>query len=268
MLLQTLAWRAGTGWSAPWPEGMDSPQTLAVMFGGKGSSECQSAIAEVAARLPRSVLAGCSTAGEIFDAQVQDASLSVAIAHFAGVALRKVVMRIDAGRRCACPRTRARRGPGRAGPASRLRAERRTQRERQPADCRAERSAARGCGRDRRARRRRRAIRRNLGTRRERARRSLRYRSRLLRRATARGPRLPRRLVELRTRAHGHAIGRQRSLRARRQARARALQELPRRARDRAPRHRAAVPARDPPRTTTTRRSSARFSASTRRRSR
>ena len=55
------------------------------MFGGDPSRRAAAAIAEVAARLPESVLLGCSTAGEIHDAQVQDASLSLAIAHFAGV---------------------------------------------------------------------------------------------------------------------------------------------------------------------------------------
>ena len=34
MLLQMLAWHNDAGWSAPWPGGMDSPTTLAVMFGG------------------------------------------------------------------------------------------------------------------------------------------------------------------------------------------------------------------------------------------
>lgn len=46
--------------------------------------------------MPNSVLVGCSTAGEIFDGRVQDASLSIAIAHFTRVRLRKAVLRIDA----------------------------------------------------------------------------------------------------------------------------------------------------------------------------
>ena len=94
MLLQTIAWQEGSGWSAPWPAGMDSPTTLAVMFGGRASPACRAAIDEVSARLPKSVLMGCSTAGEIHDAQVQDASLTVAIAHFAGVGVRKVSLPI------------------------------------------------------------------------------------------------------------------------------------------------------------------------------
>ena len=95
MLLQTLAWRPESGWSAPWPAGMDSPSTLAVIFGGRASRETDAAVGEVAARLPNSILAGCSTAGEIHGEQVGDASLSVAIASFAHVTMRKVVSPID-----------------------------------------------------------------------------------------------------------------------------------------------------------------------------
>ncbi len=95
MLLQTLEWQPGPGWSAPWPAGMDSPTTLAVIFGGPSSPLCKAAIAEVAVRLPSSVLMGCSTAGEIHGERVQDASLAVAIASFAGATLRKVTSPID-----------------------------------------------------------------------------------------------------------------------------------------------------------------------------
>ena len=89
MLLKRLTWQKGSGWSAPWPVGIDSPTTPAVMFGGNPAEDCRDAIAEVAGRLPQSVLLGCSTAGEIFDAHVQDVSLSVAIARFDEVTLRK-----------------------------------------------------------------------------------------------------------------------------------------------------------------------------------
>jgi hypothetical protein len=67
---------------------------------------------------PNSVLAGCSTAGEIHGDQVADASLSVAIASFAHVTLRKVLLPIrdpveafavgrDLGRALAAPDLRA-----------------------------------------------------------------------------------------------------------------------------------------------------------------
>jgi hypothetical protein len=40
MLLQTFAWHEESGWSAPLPAGMDSQETLAVMFGGNPVDDC------------------------------------------------------------------------------------------------------------------------------------------------------------------------------------------------------------------------------------
>jgi hypothetical protein len=94
MLLQRFTWEKDSGWSAPLLTGMDSPTTLVVIFGGNPFDGCQAAIAEIAAQLPNSVLIGCSTAGEIFDAHVHDVTLSVAVARFAGVTLRKTALPI------------------------------------------------------------------------------------------------------------------------------------------------------------------------------
>jgi hypothetical protein len=102
MLLQTLTWQQEAGWSACWPAGMDSPATLAVAFGSTRTAASRAAVDDVRAQLPNSIVVGCSTAGEIFDARVQDASLSVAIAQFASARLRKLVLPIDAGTDSAC----------------------------------------------------------------------------------------------------------------------------------------------------------------------
>ncbi len=90
MLLETLTWRDGAGWSAAWPADMDSPGTLAVIFGGTASAAMRAALADVSARLPRSVTIGCSSAGEIAGGHVHDNTLSLALARFDSVALRKV----------------------------------------------------------------------------------------------------------------------------------------------------------------------------------
>jgi hypothetical protein len=97
---------------------MDSPSTLAVVFGGRASRDAEAAVAEIAARLPHAVIAGCSTAGEIHGDHVADASLSVALACFEHVTLRKVMLPIrdpveafavgrDLGRALAGPGLRA-----------------------------------------------------------------------------------------------------------------------------------------------------------------
>lgn len=46
MLLQKLAWQNDAGWSASLPAGMDSPTTLAVMFGGNPFDGFRDAIDE------------------------------------------------------------------------------------------------------------------------------------------------------------------------------------------------------------------------------
>ncbi len=84
----------GAGWSGPWPAGLDSDRTLAVMFGGGTTAAARSAVADVAACLPRAVLMGCSSAGEICADRVQDGGLTVAIARFDGVTLRKAALPI------------------------------------------------------------------------------------------------------------------------------------------------------------------------------
>ncbi len=94
MLLHTIRYQDGVGWSGPWPGGLDSERTLAVMFGGGTTVAARKAVAEVAAHLPRAVLMGCSSAGEICADRVQDGGLSVAIARFDDVALRKAALPI------------------------------------------------------------------------------------------------------------------------------------------------------------------------------
>jgi hypothetical protein len=96
MLVHTTAWRSDGGWDGPWPAGLDSPATLAVLFGGGTAAESRAVIAEVGARLPHATLVGCSTAGEIHGARVHDTSLSVGIARFASTRLRKVELPIAA----------------------------------------------------------------------------------------------------------------------------------------------------------------------------
>ena len=82
MQLKTLIHTRDQGWLAPLPAELDGPQTLVLAFGAAEYAEQPQAFAELAAALPRSVLIGCSTSGEIAGAQVSDASISVAVARF------------------------------------------------------------------------------------------------------------------------------------------------------------------------------------------
>lgn len=65
MLLHKLRYQAQPGWSLPWRDDLDSPRTLAVMFGSGTAEQMRAVAAEVRARLPNAVLTGCASAGEI-----------------------------------------------------------------------------------------------------------------------------------------------------------------------------------------------------------
>ena len=88
MKVDTLTHAAGTGWSHPLPRSLDGPHTLVVVFGAAEHAAHDAALAELRAALPASVIAGCSTAGEIFGGAVRDDSLSVAIVRFERTGLR------------------------------------------------------------------------------------------------------------------------------------------------------------------------------------
>ncbi len=83
MQTTTTTHRAGTGWSVPLPAALDGPQTLVLAFGASDLAADAAVFQDLAAAFPQAVVLGCSTAGEIAGAEVNDASLSVAVARFA-----------------------------------------------------------------------------------------------------------------------------------------------------------------------------------------
>jgi hypothetical protein len=70
------------GWSEPLPTSLDSATTLVLAFGPSDQTEIATALKELNAAFPNSVLMGCSSAGEISGVSVQDNTLSVSIARF------------------------------------------------------------------------------------------------------------------------------------------------------------------------------------------
>lgn len=80
-------YRRGRGWSEPFPA-LDSPQTLVVVFGASSYiDDPESGPADIVAAFPRSVVVGCSSAGEVFGTEVSDETLSVAVLQFDDTAL-------------------------------------------------------------------------------------------------------------------------------------------------------------------------------------
>lgn len=82
MELETFSYQRDTGWSADPLPGTDSESTLVLVFGAPEFGEAVQPLSQLAERYPTSHIIGCSTAGEIFDATLNDHSLSVAVAHF------------------------------------------------------------------------------------------------------------------------------------------------------------------------------------------
>jgi hypothetical protein len=81
MRLQTFSFCAGGGWSPALDASLDSERTLVMVYGARELGAHQ-ALPQLRAGFARSRLIGCSTAGEIAGALVNDASLSVAVMQF------------------------------------------------------------------------------------------------------------------------------------------------------------------------------------------
>ena len=82
MDVKTFQYINGEGWSIPAFPKMDSSQTLIFVFAGPEFKDHGLPLKQLAEHYPCSQMIGCSTAGEIFGAQVLDHSLSVAVIKF------------------------------------------------------------------------------------------------------------------------------------------------------------------------------------------
>jgi hypothetical protein len=82
MKLSTFSFEPVDGWSVSAFPAMDSEQTLVMVFASPEYLEQPSALEELADAYPTSQIIGCSTAGEIAGALVNDTSLSVAVMQF------------------------------------------------------------------------------------------------------------------------------------------------------------------------------------------
>jgi hypothetical protein len=81
MELFSAHWSTPSGWSSALP-GVDGPRTLVLVF-GTVAAIAATAVDDVVAAFPTSVVVGCSTAGEIRGEEIHDGSVTVSIARFA-----------------------------------------------------------------------------------------------------------------------------------------------------------------------------------------
>jgi hypothetical protein len=115
--VSTVAFRVASGWSAELPP-WNSSSTLVLAFGAPAFVDEPAVWKELVDMYPDSVIAGCSTAGEIEGATVSDDSVAVAVALFEQTAVRSAHVEIES----AAESMQAGRQLGRALLASDLRA--------------------------------------------------------------------------------------------------------------------------------------------------
>ena len=84
-------YRFTDGWNEPFDTSLDSDSTLLLMFGEMGrNGEVNRAIDEICRAYPKSLKAGCSSAGEIFDDELFEHSLVVAVVRLEKSRVKKV----------------------------------------------------------------------------------------------------------------------------------------------------------------------------------
>ncbi|HIO92992.1 MAG TPA: hypothetical protein EYG68_09160 [Leucothrix mucor] len=77
----STSYHKATAWDKPLPN-MDSPQTLILVFGSSSYLNLLSPFEDLKQKYPQSIIAGCSTAGEILGDEILDDSLVVSISCF------------------------------------------------------------------------------------------------------------------------------------------------------------------------------------------
>jgi hypothetical protein len=86
MLHQAIAFHPRTGWNCALPTELNGPQTLVLVFAGAAAAQaghpCSAALRELTQAFSGSVLAGCSSAGEIQTDRVHDEGLTAVVAQF------------------------------------------------------------------------------------------------------------------------------------------------------------------------------------------
>lgn len=83
------------GWSPPLRGDADSDTTLVLAFCASTFAEHDAALLDLRTRFPRSIVLGCSTAGEIHGARVVDGSISMAVVRFEHTRLAYAEARVD-----------------------------------------------------------------------------------------------------------------------------------------------------------------------------
>ena len=95
MKLQTYQYSADYGWNSEPDTTLDSTQTLLLFFASPDQSIVSDQLASLHQAFPQSVMLGCSSAGEIFDDDVYDNSISLSIVQFESAQLKLTTEQIS-----------------------------------------------------------------------------------------------------------------------------------------------------------------------------
>ncbi|TFH33902.1 MAG: hypothetical protein E4G99_10590 [Anaerolineales bacterium] len=90
MKLETLTYKASKGWSKELPSDLDSDQTLILVFAAPEIMANPKPLLAFGKAFPHAHIIGCSTAGEIHNASVDDESIATAIVQFERTRLQSV----------------------------------------------------------------------------------------------------------------------------------------------------------------------------------
>lgn len=95
MRLFTARYSPKTGWDNALDTSLDSDKTVLMVFGGADSAELATGLADLRSVFPSAHWIGCSTAGEIYGATLEDHSLSVAVVAFTHTPIRSAQFRLE-----------------------------------------------------------------------------------------------------------------------------------------------------------------------------
>jgi hypothetical protein len=91
MKLSLHQYKAGGGWDSEPERSLDSPQTLLLFFASPDGSEVADALQTLHSDFARSLMLGCSSSGEIYNHEINDHSISLAIMRFEYTRIRLAV---------------------------------------------------------------------------------------------------------------------------------------------------------------------------------
>ncbi len=94
MIREIYAYEEGA-WDVTPNAALDSERTLVIVFGASERSQVQEGLEELFLLFPKAIKIGCSTAGEIYQEELHEASLSVAVVRFDETALKLTTVKVQ-----------------------------------------------------------------------------------------------------------------------------------------------------------------------------